>query len=96
MGLSYNFSHPYFFHGLRMGFYASDGLTETYESRNYMYCIIIRHTLLHFSTRNIGQYMSVHVVLNILNELEKRHKCEAYEIFRTYFFGRCLTPMMES
>ena len=25
-----------------------------------------------FSTRNIGQYMSAHVVLNILNELGKR------------------------
>ena len=41
------------------------------------------------TSRHRGSYMIAHVLLNLLNELEKRDKCEACRAFYLFFEMKC-------
>ena len=55
-------------------------------------------------TRNKGSYMSVHVLLNLLNELRERDKmrglpskikCEAYRVFYLFFASSLINSIIQ-
>ena len=55
------------------------------------------HEQLHVSigVRDRGSYMSAHFLLNLLNELGKREKCEACRAFYLFFATSLINSILQ-